>query len=63
MANDIFHKDKPEGNYEVGQTFVEYGRTLNTDYYRLILTYDFGKLKKVNYGNTSSGESESGRAR
>ncbi|OOG67160.1 outer membrane beta-barrel family protein [Flavobacterium sp. A45] len=62
MANDIFHKDKPEGNYEVGQTFVEYGRTLNTDYYRLILTYNFGKLKKVNYGNTSSGESESGRA-
>jgi hypothetical protein len=62
MANDIFHKDKPVGNYEVGQTFVEYGRTLNTDYYRLILTYNFGKLKKVNYGNTSSGESESGRA-
>lgn len=62
MANDIFHKDKPEGNYEVGQTFVEYGRTLNTNYYRLILTYNFGKLKKVNYGNTSSGESESGRA-
>jgi hypothetical protein len=61
MANDIFHKDKPVGNYEVGQTFVEYGRTLNTDYYRLILTYNFGKLKKVNYGNTSSGESESGR--
>jgi hypothetical protein len=63
MANDMFHKDKPVGNYEVGQTFVEYGRTLNTDYYRLILTYNFGKLKKVNYGNTSSGESESGRAR
>jgi hypothetical protein len=63
MANDMFHKDKPVGNYEVGQTLVEYGRTLNTDYYRLILTYNFGKLKKVNYGNTSSGESESGRAR
>jgi hypothetical protein len=61
LANDIFHNDKPEGNYEVGQTFVEYGRTLNTDYYRLIVTYNFGKLKKVNYGNTSSGESESNR--
>ncbi|MFV8347775.1 TonB-dependent receptor domain-containing protein [Flavobacterium sp. ZB4P13] len=61
MANDIFHKDKPVGNYEVGQTFVEYGRTLNTNYYRLILTYNFGKLKKVNYGNTSSGQSENGR--
>jgi len=62
MANDIFHRDKPVGNYEVGQTFVEYGRTLNTNYYRLILTYNFGKLKKINYGNTSSGASESGRA-
>ncbi|TRX31156.1 TonB-dependent receptor [Flavobacterium sp. ZT3R18] len=62
LANDIFHNDKPEGNYEVGQTFVEYGRTLNTDFYRLILTYNFGKLKKVNYVNTSSGESESNRA-
>ena len=63
LANDIFHNDIPIGNYEVGQTFVEYGRTLNTDYYRIILTYNFGKLKKANYENTSSGESESNRAR
>jgi hypothetical protein len=62
LVNDIFHKDKPVGNYEVGQTFVEYGRTVNTNYYRLILTYNFGKLKKVNYGNTSSSESENKRA-
>ncbi|MDX6188106.1 TonB-dependent receptor [Flavobacterium sp. Fl-318] len=63
MANDIFHKDKSAGNYEVGKTVVEFDRTFNTDYYRLILTYNFGKLKKVNYDNTSSGEAESDRAR
>lgn len=63
LANDIFHQDKPAGNYEVGKTVVQYDRILNTDYYRLILTYNFGKLKKVNYGNTSSGEAESDRAR
>lgn len=62
LADDIFKQNRPAGNYEVGATFVEFDRIFNTNYYRFILTYNFGKLNKKVYNNRSIGGSENSRA-
>jgi len=63
IANDIFHSVIASGDYNVGQTEVYYNRRWSTDYFRLSLSYNFGKLKKVNYKNKAIGQSENDRAR
>ncbi len=61
-ANDIFHQSHASGTYDVGQTFVFYDRSYNTNYFRFIASYNFGKIKKSNYKIRSTGQTESGRA-
>ncbi|KLT71477.1 hypothetical protein AB674_02060 [Flavobacterium sp. ABG] len=63
IANDIFHSIIASGDYNVGETQIYYNREYNTSYVRVALSYNFGKLKKVTYKNTATGESESDRAR
>lgn len=61
IANDIFHTNIASGNYNVGQTEVYYNRRWSTDYYKLSILYNFGKLKKITYRNKSIGKSEQDR--
>lgn len=61
VANDIFHTNKPDGNYQLGETLIFFDRIYNTQYFRFVATYNFGKLKKSNYNRKSSGEEENGR--
>ncbi|MFA6057579.1 MAG: TonB-dependent receptor [Taibaiella sp.] len=61
-ANDIFHNTHSSGTYDVGQTLVFYDRTYNTNYFRFIATFNFGKLKKSNYNIKSTGQDENSRA-
>ncbi len=63
IANDIFHNYIAKGDYNVAQTDVYYNRRWSTDYFRLSVIYNFGKLKKVGYKNNSVGGSENDRAR
>ena len=60
--NDIFHEVRYDGEYTLGQTDIIYANTMNTNYVRLSLTYNFGKLKEVSYQNKNVGESETQRA-
>ena len=60
--NDIFHEVRYDGEYTLGQTDIVYANTVNTNYVRLSLTYNFGKLKEVSYQNKNVGESETQRA-
>lgn len=62
MANDIFHGTNASGTYGVGQTDIYYNRTYNTNYFRLIATYSFGRLTKTNYKSKATGQSENNRA-
>lgn len=62
IANDIFRKDKPAGYYEIGETYIEFARKNNNKYYRITLTYNFGRLKKITYTNKSTGRTENSRA-
>ncbi len=62
IANDIFHSFIASGNYNVGQTEVYYNRRWSTNYFRLSLSYNFGKLKKVSYKNRAIGTTENNRA-
>ncbi|WP_254082229.1 outer membrane beta-barrel family protein [Dawidia cretensis] len=62
-ANDMYHTSYPSGHYDVGQTHIIYQRTFNTDYYRLIVTYTFGQLKKSSYQSQSTGATENSRVR
>lgn len=61
VANDIFHSFIASGNYNVGQTDVYYNRRWSTDYFRLSLMYNFGRLKKASYRNSAIGTSENNR--
>ncbi|PIF30214.1 outer membrane receptor protein involved in Fe transport [Flavobacterium sp. 9] len=63
IANDIFHSIIASGDYNVGETQIYYNREYNTSYVRVALSYNFGKLKKITYKNTSTGESENDRGR
>lgn len=62
-ANDIYHTSYPDGHYDVGQTHIIYARTFNTDYYRFIVTYTIGQLKKSSYQSQSTGTTENSRVR
>jgi hypothetical protein len=62
-ANDLYHTSYPDGHYDVGQTHIIYARKFNTDYYRIIVTYTFGKLKKSSYQSQSTGAIENSRVR
>ncbi len=61
IANDVLHSFIQSGNYYVGETDVYYNRTLSTNYFRCSLSYNFGKLKKIDYKNRAIGTSESNR--
>ncbi|WP_166923740.1 TonB-dependent receptor domain-containing protein [Flavobacterium poyangense] len=63
IANDIFHSIIASGDYNVGETQIYYNREYNTSYVRVALSYNFGKLKKITYKNTATGESENDRVR
>ena len=63
IANDIFHTSIASGDYNVGQTQIYYNRKYNTNYLRIALSYNFGRLKKTTYKNISTGESENSRAK
>ncbi|RAJ24645.1 TonB-dependent receptor domain-containing protein [Pedobacter cryoconitis] len=62
IANDIFHKSNTAGNYGVGQTDIYFDRTLHTNYFRLIASYTFGRLKNSVYQNKQTGQTENSRA-
>lgn len=61
IANDIFHSVIQSGNYFVGKTDVYYNRRSSTNYFRLSVIYNFGKLKKVDYENKAIGKPERDR--
>ncbi|MEP3211061.1 MAG: outer membrane beta-barrel family protein [Maribacter sp.] len=61
VANDIFHTNKPDGNYRLGDTRIFFDRVYNTQNFRFVATYNFGKLKKSNYQRKSSGDDENNR--
>lgn len=61
-ANDIFHSIIASGRYNVGQTEIYYNRRWSTNYFRLSVSYNFGKLKKASYKNKTTGDSETRRA-
>lgn len=62
IANDILHGNVAAGYYNVGETAIYYNRRWDTDYYRISVSYNFGRLKKANYKNKKIGNSESNRA-
>ncbi|MFK7937262.1 MAG: outer membrane beta-barrel protein, partial [Saprospiraceae bacterium] len=63
IANDIFHGVVAAGNYNVGQTDIYFNRRWTTEYFRLAMSYTFGKLKEVGYKNRAIGGAEKGRTR
>ena len=62
IANDIFHSFIAQGGYNVAQTEVYYNRRWTTDYFRLSISYNFGKLKQSKYRNRGIGLDENDRA-
>lgn len=61
VANDIFHTNKHAGAYSLGDTSMQFDWIHNTQYFRFVVTYNFGKLKKTNYQRKSSGKEENKR--
>lgn len=63
IAYDIFHGIIASGDYNVAATQIYFNRRWTTQYLRLALTYNFGKLKQVAYKNKAVAETENNRAR
>ncbi len=61
VANDIFQTNKPDGNYHLGKTLILFDRVNNTQYFRFVATYNFGKLKETNFQRKLSGEEDNDR--
>lgn len=61
VVNDIFDNFRRIGSAQVGIISANYRQNVNNRYIRLSLTYNFGKLKKVNYSNDSVGSEEQDR--
>ena len=61
MANDIFHTYAAISSYKIGNASIAYHNRYNTQFFRLSLTWNFGKLQKMVYNNKASGEEETGR--
>lgn len=61
IANDMLTSFVQSGNYYVAETDVRYNRRASTNYCRLSISYNFGKLKKVDYKNKAIGSSENNR--
>lgn len=62
-ANDLFHSVRAAGDYSIGETDIYFGRRWNTNYWRLSVSYSFGKLKEHQYKNKAIGSEENSRAR
>lgn len=58
LVNDIFRSYRDAGSYTVGQTSVEYEWRMSSNFYRLTIRYNFGKLKDVIYNSRNTGEDE-----
>ena len=63
MLNDLFHSVRAAGDYAIGETDIYFARQWNTNYVRLSVSFDFGKLTKSNFKNKEIGATEKGRAR
>lgn len=61
LANDIFHTNTRVISYQIGTIQTRTEIIPNTRFYRLSLTYSFGKLKKVTYRNRAIGGEETNR--
>lgn len=59
--NDIFYDLMYDGGYRIGTADVIYANQLNTNYVRLSVSYNFGKLKESKYSNKNVGETENKR--
>jgi len=58
LVNDIFVSYRDAGSYTIGQTAVEYEWRMSSNFYRLTLRYNFGKLKDIIYNSKNTGEDE-----
>ena len=63
IADDVFHGYIASGDYNVGETDIYYNRRWSTNFFKLAVTYNFGKLKKAKYNNKAAGTEEMNRAR
>lgn len=61
-ANDIFYQSANSGDYNVGETGIYFHRSYTTRYFKLVATYNFGRLKKSVYKNKATGQAENNRA-
>lgn len=59
--NDIFHSVRAAGDYSIGETDIYFGRKWNSNFLRLSVSYNFGKLTSSKYKNTQVGSSENDR--
>ena len=63
IANDIFHSQRADGNYIAGVTNITFRNKWNSNYFRVAITYDFGKLQRKEYKNRSIGKDAEKRVR
>lgn len=56
LINDMLKSFEVDGYYKLASSKVSYLRKFNSYYYHFTLSYNFGKLKEVNYKSQNVGE-------
>lgn len=61
IANDIFHTNRADGDYQVAETDITFRNKWNSNYFRLAITYRLGQIAADNYRNKKTGAKEAAR--
>lgn len=58
---DIFNTMRGSGDYKIGETDIYFDNKWRSNYARLAITFDLGKLNKTRYSNQATGAREQAR--
>ena len=60
--NDLFYTRRAAGEYQIGETYIRYGRQFNSQFFRLSVSMDLGDLTKKSFKNKGVGDAAIRRA-
>lgn len=61
IAADVFTTVRASGDYRIGETDIYFDNRWRSHYFRLSVSYDFGKLRESRFRNRRAGEAEGER--
>ncbi|MEM8523111.1 MAG: outer membrane beta-barrel protein [Bacteroidota bacterium] len=61
IANNIFHGNRGDGDYRMAETNITFNNKWNSNYFRLVVGCNLGKLENKKFEHRNTGASEAAR--